>query len=230
MRTELLADLLLQGDARVEHHSQQADDQQIGVEIRVHLFDGVDQVGQSFQRKVLALHGHQHAVRGAQAVQREHAQRRRAVDQYKVVFIAHCKQRGFQTAFAAFKVHQFHFSAGQFAIGTQHVVTGFHGRLAGLGDGGRFQQHVVHAHLERPLVDARPHRGVALWVQIDHQHPQAQLGEAGGQVDGGGGFAHTAFLVGNAEDAHAHWVSFIRRASGFCPGAVRRTSARWCVP
>ena len=83
VRLELLADLLLQRDARVEHHPQQADDLQLAVQVGVHLLDGVDQVGQAFEREVFALHRHDHAVRAAQAVQREQAQAGRAVDQTK---------------------------------------------------------------------------------------------------------------------------------------------------
>jgi hypothetical protein len=41
------------------------------VQVGVHLLDGVDQVRQAFQREVLALHRHDHAVGGAQAVEGE---------------------------------------------------------------------------------------------------------------------------------------------------------------
>ena len=44
VRFELSGDLLLQGDARVEHHAQQADDAQFAVQVGVYLLDGVDQV------------------------------------------------------------------------------------------------------------------------------------------------------------------------------------------
>ncbi len=40
----------------------------------MYLFDGVDQVGQAFERKVFALHGHDHTVCSAQAIEREHGQ------------------------------------------------------------------------------------------------------------------------------------------------------------
>jgi hypothetical protein len=56
VRLELLADLLLQRDARVEHHAQQADDLQVRFRFGVHLLDRVDQVAQALEREVLALH------------------------------------------------------------------------------------------------------------------------------------------------------------------------------
>ena len=70
---------------------------------------------------------------------------------------------------------------------------------AHIDDGRHFEQHVIDRHFQFALVHARSHRGIALRVQIDHQHALANLGQAGGQIDGGGGFADAAFLVGNAE-------------------------------
>ena len=72
MRLELFAHLLLQGDARVEHHAQKADDGQLLVQVGMHLLDGIDQVGQPFERKIFTLHRHDHAVGATQAVQGQH--------------------------------------------------------------------------------------------------------------------------------------------------------------
>jgi hypothetical protein len=38
-----------------------------------------------------------------------------------------------------------------------------------------------------------------LGVQVNHQHPLPDLGQARGQIDRGGGFANSALLVGNTE-------------------------------
>jgi hypothetical protein len=62
------------------------------------------------------------------------------------------------------------------------------------------EQHVVDAVRQLALVDARAHGGIALRVEVDHEHALAHLGQAGGQVDGGRGLADAAFLVGHAED------------------------------
>ncbi len=205
MRLELVADLLLQGDAGVEHHAQQADQAQVAVEVGVHLADGVGQVGQAFEREVLALHGHDHALGGAQAVEREHAQAGRAVDQHEVVVGAHLRQRVLQAALAALFAHQFDLGAGELAVGAQHGIAGASllqlvGHHGGLGDAGRFEQHVVHRQLHRALVHPRAHGGVALRVQVDQQHALADVRQGSSQVDRGGGLADAALLVGDAED------------------------------
>ena len=54
----------------------------------MHLLDGVDQIGQALQGKVLALHRHNHAVRTAQTIEREHGERGRAIDQDEIVLSA----------------------------------------------------------------------------------------------------------------------------------------------
>ena len=50
------------------------------------------------------------------------------------------------------------------------------------------------------LVHAAAHGGVALWVKVDQQDTLAELCQRCGEVDGGGGFADTAFLIGHTED------------------------------
>mmetsp|Transcript_647 Transcript_647/g.1346 ORF Transcript_647/g.1346 Transcript_647/m.1346 type:complete len:319 (-) Transcript_647:392-1348(-) len=197
---ELVADLLLQRDARVEHHAQQADDLQVRVQVGVDLLDGVDQVGQAFEGEVLALHRHDHAVGAAQAVEREHRQRRRAVDQDEVVVRGGGRQRGLEAGLAALQLDQLDLGAGELAVGAEHVIAGLVGPGLGLGDGGRLQQHVVDRGLELALVDAGAHGGIALRVQVHHEHALADLGQAGGEVDGGGGLADATLLVGDAEN------------------------------
>jgi chromosome partitioning protein len=115
--------LLLQRDARVKHDAQQTDDLQVRVQIGVNLLDGVDQICQTFQREILALHGHNHAVSAAQAVQRQHGQAGRAVDQDKVVLVGHGGHGGLDAALAALDIDQLDLGTGQVAVGTQNIVT-----------------------------------------------------------------------------------------------------------
>jgi len=105
VRLELRRDLLLQRHARVEHHPQQADDLQAGVQVGVDPLDGVDQIGEPFEReKYSHLHRDDHAVRAAQAVDRQQAERRRAVDQDEVVVGLERRQRLRQAPLAVVEV------------------------------------------------------------------------------------------------------------------------------
>ena len=48
--------------------------------------------------------------------------------------------------------------------------------------------------------DAEPGRGVALRVEVDHQHPVPERRQRGAEVDRGRGLADAALLVGDGED------------------------------
>jgi hypothetical protein len=43
-----------------------------------------------------------------------------------------------------------------------------------------------------------------LGIQVEEENPLASGSEAGGQVNGGGGFSHAAFLVGYGNDFGWH--------------------------
>ncbi|KAG0759602.1 hypothetical protein G6F57_016170 [Rhizopus arrhizus] len=163
--------------------------------------DGVDQIGQAFQREVLALHRDDDAVGGGQSVERQQGQRRRAIDQHEIVLAGNGVQRGLQLAFALVHLHKIDLGAGQLAVGGQDVIAAGFRLHAGLLDGGLADQHLVQVRFQRILVDAATHRGVALRVQVHQQHALIVRGKARRQIDGGRRLAHTTLLVGDAEDA-----------------------------
>ena len=57
----------------------------LGIEVLLHLAKRADQIGQAFERVVLALHRDDHRIGGGEAVHREHVERRRAVDHGEIV-------------------------------------------------------------------------------------------------------------------------------------------------
>ena len=85
MLMELLGDFVGQRIPRIIKGPQNA----LYLQRRVNsLGDGINrfhQRGQSFKRKILALHGNQHGVRRHERVECQHIERRRAVDNHKIV-------------------------------------------------------------------------------------------------------------------------------------------------
>src|SRR5690606_21990344 len=76
---------------------------------------------------------------------------------------------------------------------------------------------------------ARAHGGVALGIQVHHEHALPDLGEAGGQVHRGGGLAHPALLVRDTKNlGHACaarlFAAYLERAS-LMPKPMRKTPA-----
>ena len=75
------------------------------------------------------------------------------------------------------------------------------------------QQDVIDRAVEVAGVDAQAGRGVPLGVEVDHQHPVAELGERGAQVHGGGRLAHAPLLVGDGEDPGQRHGGLVPRGS-----------------
>ena len=154
----------------------------------------------SFERIELALQRDQHAVRRHHRVERQQGQRRRAVDENKVIRQRLLGQRVAQPVFPALQVDELDLGAGQVRAGRHDPHVGHVGGPGGLGDRHLIDQHLIGAGAAVAALDAEAGRGVALGVEIDDQHALAAGGEGGRQVDGGGGLADSALLVRHGDD------------------------------
>src|ERR1700737_1801860 len=89
---ELVAEVLLQIGrdverqrvSRVVHRTQQALDLQLRIQVRADLADRLHEIGEPYERVVLALHGDEHAVGGAESVEREQRKRGWAVEKNEI--------------------------------------------------------------------------------------------------------------------------------------------------
>ena len=163
------------------------------------LLDGVDQVGEALERIVLALHRNDHAMRRAQTVQGQHRQRWRAVDEHEIVAIRDLSQSIAQAILAPIELHQLDFRTGKVAIRRQDIVLSRLGSNTYSRQFGEPDQQVVNRVLERPLVDAAAHGGIAPWIEVDQQHPLPGLGQCRGKIHAGSGLANPTLLVGDAK-------------------------------
>ena len=81
-------DLLAQVRPLVEHRQQHALDVERRVERRANAAHRADEIGEAFEREVLAVERNQHRVGGDERVERQQAERRRAVDEDVVELVA----------------------------------------------------------------------------------------------------------------------------------------------
>jgi hypothetical protein len=51
------------------------------------------------------------------------------------------------------------------------------------------------------FIHTQTSRSIRLRVEINNEYALSQLGKVGGNVDGGGGFAHSTFLVDESVNA-----------------------------
>ena len=186
--------------------------------MRAHFLDRLHEIGQAFERVVLALHRDQHRVGGAQAVERQQRQRRRAIEQDEIVFgrdlvdrRAHLRQRFgqrvLQPRLALGQVDQLDFRAGELAIGGHEIeAAGRRQRRARRRSCARRAAPGRRCASSVRLSSAGAGGGVALRIEIDQQHAALHRGEARGEVDGGGRLADAALLVGDRDDARHRGV------------------------
>ena len=209
---ELRGDVQRQRVARVVHRAQQPLDLERGIEVRAHLLHRLHEVRQAFERVVLALHRDQHAVRGAQAVQREQRQRRRAIEQDEVVVAGHLAdrrlhlrqrlgERVLEARFALGQLDELDLGAGELAVRGHEVEAAGRRHDAHVRDLPLAEQHLVDGRVEGALVDARAGRRVALRVEVHEEHAAVHRDETGREVDRGRRLADAALLVRNRDDS-----------------------------
>ena len=110
-------DLLSEIRALVEHREQHAFDVERRVERGADAAHRADEIGEPFEREVLAVQRNQHGVGGDERVERQQAERRRAVDEDVVEVVAHRREQRAQPFFARGERDQFDFGAGEIAVG-----------------------------------------------------------------------------------------------------------------
>ena len=96
----VVRDLLSEVRALVEHRQQHAFDVERRVERGAHAAHRADEIGEPFEREVLAVQRNQHGVGGDERVEREQAERRRAVDEDVVEVVAQRREQRAQPLFA----------------------------------------------------------------------------------------------------------------------------------
>ncbi len=142
----------------------------------------------------------------AQAIQCQHFQRRWAVDKNIIVAFPQRLQNFSEAVFPVVHVNQLHSRAGQGAGAGQNVAKfGSHYQL--------FRFHAVDNCMvygfSLPLFHAQAGRGVCLGVKVAQQYAFSRFLQGGGEIDGGGGFAHAAFLIDNCDDFSQNHASFL---------------------
>ena len=112
-----LRDLLPEVRALVEHRQQHALDVERRIERGADAAHRADEIGEPFEREVFAVQRNQHGVGGDQRVERQQAERRRAVDEDVVVVVAHAAEQRAEALFALRQRDHLDLGAGQVAIG-----------------------------------------------------------------------------------------------------------------
>ena len=142
-------DLPRQRGAAVHHRQHNAVHLQLRVELPFHAGDGSQKLLQSFGRKILRLHGDNHAVRSGEGIDRQHTQRGHTVDERVIVAVRYRGQILPQYRFTAHGVDQRDLQCRQLDIGGDKVDAGRVVQNALVGGDGLLRDDLFHQGGER---------------------------------------------------------------------------------
>ena len=221
---EGFSDLLGEVGAVIVHGEQYAFDGELGVEGSADPFEVGDEFGDAFEGEVFGLHGDDEAVRGGEGVEREQIERGGAVEDDEVEAVEDGSEGVAKTRGAVVFGSEFDVGSGEvFAAGEEGEMFDLGGKQ-GLFGGGAGGEEIVDGE---PLVvagKAEAGGAVGLGVAVDEENALAKKGEACGEIDGGGGFADSTFLVDDPED-FAHGLTRVHGWSAM--GKNRIESRSW---
>ena len=186
----------------VEHGRDHAEHPQLLVGELADVLDCLEQLADAAVAERLALQRHDDGLGRREAVDRQHAERRRAVDQHNVVVVEHREQGLGQDVFATGPAQQVHLGAGQ-VDGRRHQIEPFgtsgHG-LDDVGQPGPADQHVVQRRVELVGIEAQRIGEARLRVEVDHEDAASLLGQRHPEGLHGRRLGHAALLIGDRDD------------------------------
>ncbi len=214
VRLHLVGDLVGERVAAVEHRQHHALDAELGVEGVLDAIDRRHEVGQPLEREVLALERHQHPRRRGERVERQQAERGRAVEDHVGVALDVGAERVAEARAAIGGVDELELGGDEVLRRGDDVEQRDRRATDDVRHRGLPDEHVVDRALHRLPAHADAARGVALRVAVDEQRPLLCRGEARGEVDGCRRLANPAFLVGDGENHGRSGHSATRRGRG----------------
>ena len=208
MSLHLVVYLVGQPQSAVVHGEQESLYLEPGVQFAFDYLDGVEQLADSLQCEVLTLHGYDYRVGRRERVHGDEAERRRAVYQYVVVFVAYGGQNISHHLFAVVYVQHLNLGSHQVYVAGYDVQPLNVGGVDGVAHVGMVYDTLVERALHAVHIHAQTARRIGLRVGIHQQYGLLQGSEGGRQVDGGGGLSHSSLLVGQRYD-FSHLVPFL---------------------
>src|SRR5215472_14059563 len=198
---QFLADLLGQVGSLVVHGHDHAFNFQAWVEGLPQPLDSVQQLAHAFQGEVLRLHGNQNRVSGDQGIQSQKIESGRAIEHQEVILVADGVKGVAQAILTLLDGDKLDVGADKVLVRRDQTEPVQLGGEDGLGCIDFPHQEVVGAEAIRVAREAETAGRVRLRIAVNEQGPDLSGGKGRGQVDSGGGLAHSALLIGNGDDA-----------------------------
>src|SRR5262245_18759013 len=168
-------------------------------------------MSQSLERIELALQRHENAIRRGQRIDRQKAERRRAIDDDVAVGVERRQQRILEAMLTPVQRDELDFGTDEIDVRGQQLEVLHRSVADRLFDRFRTEEDVVGRRIELGLGDTKPRRCIALGIEINEERLPTGQRKTRRQIDGGRRFAYSALLVYDRDRSgrQAHPLMFI---------------------
>ena len=161
--------------------------------------DSVEEFAKTFEGEVFALDGDDDRIGRRKCIDGDETKGWTAIDDDEVVEVFYGVECTFDEILAVFLVDKFYFGADEVDTGGEDSEIGGVGSDKTVVDVGLPEEAFVGTFFKGIGVNAETRGGIGLRVGIDEEHLVLHYSESGTEVNGGGGFTHPAFLIGNRD-------------------------------
>src|SRR5262245_27650578 len=201
--SEIGCDLRREIGPLVEHRQKKSFHRKAGIEIPPDLDEGIPELRDTFECKVLALNGDEHRVGGGQRIERQQPKAGRTVYQYVIEFGLQRFEEFLQPVLSPLHAHELDLGGDEDFLRRRYTQAWQLGREEDSLERLVVDERVIQVSAKR-AAQTEPAGAVPLRVGIDHQHPHVRNGKARPQIYRGCRFTYAALLVGDCDDlAHA---------------------------
>ena len=161
---------------------------------------GRNQLRDPFEGKILSLHGHNQRLSGREDIEGEQIERGRAIEEDQIVAALDRFKALAQAKCTVFGAGKLDICASQvLRAGQQPKAVDFSGQnhlfRAAVAD-----QNVIDRMAIVVALETEAGGGIGLRIAVDEQDLEPLERQAGGKIDGSGGFAHSALLIYDPDD------------------------------
>ena len=221
MALQLVEYLIGKTQAGIVHGEQKSFNFQVGIKFGFYDPDGVEELADSLQCEIFGLNGNNDGIGRGERIDSDQPQRRRTVDEHKIIIVAHLCKQAFEYFLALRLVDKFELGADKVDARADKVE---------LVDASMFFGYAKRIVVEKSFLDRRGHffridaqsrSGVCLRVGIDDERRFSERCQRGRKVDGGGRFSDTAFLICNGNYFSHKFVFAVAKKRHWRPMAKR---------
>jgi len=212
--------------ALIEHGEKNSFDFEARIESAANAHEGVEEFGDAFESELFALDGNHDGVGGDEGVEGKEVESGRAIENDEFVAIVDLAEEGLKLVFAIFGENELDGSASEVFVGGDDIQAVDLGLLDDFLEGFVENEAVVESAAGRVLGKTDGGGGVGLGVAIDEEGGLIGSGEASGKIDGGRGFADSAFLIGHSNNA-SHVTPEWRKVSRIEEGMQLVSRGTW---